>query len=229
MERKEQPRIDEERLAKLAKMLLLSGAHDSPEAGMCAMEAAAWIAREPHSDHPKCVCPVIGAFVRRLNDRLPDDATRDELLKPLLPKLIGTKSTPEVERRRGWVAVDWLVRECLPAFLELTPSLREDATRLSSLPPVESRETAEAAKLSEVRERAWAARKESRAKLPYATAAAAATAGAAAYAADVAADAAVVATADAATYVWADELRPVVEKLQRSAVALLGRMCEVTA
>ena len=52
------PLINPERLARLADVPLKKGAHSSPDAGMCALEAAAWIAGEPHSDHPECVCPV---------------------------------------------------------------------------------------------------------------------------------------------------------------------------
>ena len=38
--------------------------HKAREDGMCALEAVAWLAGEPHTDHPKCVSQVIGAFVR---------------------------------------------------------------------------------------------------------------------------------------------------------------------
>ena len=48
-----------DRLAALTT--LAHGAHDSPADGLCAMEAAAWLAGEPHSDHPACVSPVIAA------------------------------------------------------------------------------------------------------------------------------------------------------------------------
>ena len=78
-----------ERIAALDALHLLNGAHENPEAGMCALEVVAWLAGEPHSDHPECVCPVLGAFVRSWNDALPDDE-RDALLKPILPRLIGT-------------------------------------------------------------------------------------------------------------------------------------------
>lgn len=53
-----------DRMEKFASLTLHEGAHKDPADGMCAMEAAAWIAGEPHSDHPACACPVIGAFMR---------------------------------------------------------------------------------------------------------------------------------------------------------------------
>jgi hypothetical protein len=74
---------------------LEEGSHDNPEDGMCAMEAIAYVQGEPFSDSPACVCPVIAAFMRTWNDDLPD-ADRDRLLKPLLPLVIGTRSTPAV-------------------------------------------------------------------------------------------------------------------------------------
>ncbi len=78
-----------DRLARVAE--LKSGAHTANDgAAMCAMEAAAWVAGEPWSDHPECVCPVIGAFMRSWNDSLPDDR-RTALLLPLIPATIGTR------------------------------------------------------------------------------------------------------------------------------------------
>jgi hypothetical protein len=61
--------ILEDRAKLLPSITLKSGAH-SPNDGtaMCAMELAAWIAGEPWSDHPPCVCPVhrrVHAFVER--------------------------------------------------------------------------------------------------------------------------------------------------------------------
>ena len=115
---------------------LKSGLHKSRESGMCAMEAVAWLAGEPHSDQPKCACPVITAFVIRWNDSLPGDADRNRLLKPLLGKIIGTRSTPEAESVRAFLAVDWLVREYTPAWLDLVPSLTAHAATLRAFNPL---------------------------------------------------------------------------------------------
>jgi hypothetical protein len=110
---------------------LLSGNHDGPDSGMCVMEAVSWIAREPWSDHPECVCPVIGAFLRIWNDSLPD-ADRDRLLRPLITIVINTRSTPAVERRRATMAADWLIREHTPTWLRLA-GLTTQAEALVSL------------------------------------------------------------------------------------------------
>ena len=96
--------------AKLRTMNLANGSHRDRSNGLCAMEVVAWLAGEPHSDHPACACPVLSAFMRSWNDAMPD-ADRTRLLRPLLPKLIGSASTQAVAERRAYLALDWLVRE----------------------------------------------------------------------------------------------------------------------
>ena len=62
--------VIEERLAELDKITLDTGGHSDFEAGVCVMEAVAWVAGEPHSDHPQCASPVMTAFLTRWNDRM---------------------------------------------------------------------------------------------------------------------------------------------------------------
>ena len=85
---------------------LKRGAHSSPEAGVCAMEMVAFLERLPHSDAPECTCPVIAAYVRGINDMLPD-GERNRLL-PYLPRLVGTVA-PQHQQARAeyltWQAV----------------------------------------------------------------------------------------------------------------------------
>lgn len=57
----------------LEQLTLARGSHDPGGAAMCVMEASAFIAGEEWSDHPECVSPVIGAFLRTWNDQLDDD------------------------------------------------------------------------------------------------------------------------------------------------------------
>lgn len=137
--------IDPIRLAELDNISLARGAHSSKRMGMCAMEAVAWLAGEEHSDSPQCVCPVVAAFVRRMNDRLRDDSERTRLLRPLLPVLIGTKSTPEVERRRAFLAADWSVRVSVPMLLRALGH-DERAAKLEACAEVVGSETALAAR-----------------------------------------------------------------------------------
>lgn len=124
----------------LENVVLDSGEHSSPEAGMCVMEMASYIAREPWSDHPVCVSPVLGAFLRSWNDAL-DDQDR-QLLKPYAAKVIGTNDGQD--EKRAWMCVDWLARTYLPAWLDLA-GLNEYAAKIRALAVIESSDTAEAA------------------------------------------------------------------------------------
>lgn len=107
-------------LAAWRSFRLDSGAHDAAANGISAMEAVAWLAGEPHSDRPACSCPVIGRFVIRLNDAMPD-AERQRLL-PYLPRLIGTNA-PEFYQARG----DFLAWQAVTVF---TPNALRSAGKI---------------------------------------------------------------------------------------------------
>lgn len=128
------PAIITERLEQIKK--LDKGEHADFAHGMCAMEAASYIAGEPWSDQPECVCPVIAAFLRTWNDDLPDDK-RTELLLPLIPLTIGTHGSAELAKRRAIMAADWLVRVYAPTWLRLA-DLPEHADTLADLPEITS-------------------------------------------------------------------------------------------
>lgn len=100
--------INPTRLSKIANRPLFSGSHTPSGNEMCVMEAVAYVAGEPWSDRPMCACPVIAAFLRRWNDCLPDD-DRTLLLAPLIPRVIGTKSTSARNRHplRSNAAPSW--------------------------------------------------------------------------------------------------------------------------
>lgn len=102
---------------------------------MCAMEMVAWLAGEEHSDEPSCACPVVGAFVRACNDSM-NDEQRNRLLRPLVPYLVDSRRNAAVERARGYVVVDDLVRNLLPAWLR-RHRRAEEAQLLADLPPVQ--------------------------------------------------------------------------------------------
>ena len=197
-------------LQLLEEITLKSGGHQSREAGMCVMEAAAYIAGEPHSDHPSCTSEVIAAFMRSWNDSLSTDEDRDRLLKPLLPKIIGTRvGGHEADQKRAWMAMDWLAREHLPAWLELAGvALSEHAAALKALPEITDSGALDAARpvIDAARSAAAAAR-------------------------DAAWDAAWAAARDAAGAAARDaagvRLAPTVARLQESAVALVERMAAV--
>lgn len=101
---------------------------------MCAMEMVAWLAGEPHSDEPSCSCPVIAAFTRACNDAL-DDEARNRWLRPLVPLLVNTRATPAIERVRGYLVVDALVRKLLPSWLRRQRRV-DEANLLAALPTI---------------------------------------------------------------------------------------------
>lgn len=125
--------IIEYRLKALDSITLQRGPHaPNDDKQFCAMEAAAWIAGEPHSDEPECVSPVLAAFVRSWNDAL--DYEERQTLKPHIPRMIGTAGDGHDEER-AWMAADWLVRVCTPAWLDLA-GINDSAEALRSLPPI---------------------------------------------------------------------------------------------
>ena len=114
----------------LDAITLASGAHDRRTDGMCVMEAVAWWAGEDHSDHPECVSPVIGAFLRSWNDALPDGDRQQ--LRRWIPEVVGTNAGPAVDAELSWIALDWLVRVHTPAWLRLA-GLIEQAALLTDM------------------------------------------------------------------------------------------------
>jgi hypothetical protein len=214
--------IDSKRLAQIKS--LDRGAHIGISQGACVMEAVAYVARLPWSDHPQCVCPVLGAFLRSWNDALPDEE-RTSILLPLIPRLVNTRGSKALARRRSLMAADWLVRTHTPAWLRLA-GLTAQADALAALPeiismaqvpsirgPIEAAQRDAADAWAAARDAAWDAAGDA------ALAAARAAAWAAAWAA--AGDAAWAAA-------WA-ALEPTRKELQQSALALVERMISAQA
>ena len=125
----------------LETITLESGAHSKNDEGhMCIMEAVAYVAGEPWSDTPQCASPVIASFCRSWNDTSgPYGQEIRNRLRGYIPRLVGSRGTNEQEEQRAWLATDWLLRVCEPAWLRLA-GLTEHAETLSALPPQLSRE-----------------------------------------------------------------------------------------
>jgi hypothetical protein len=220
-------------VSDLKKIPLVSGGHNERKQGVCAMEAAAWLAGREHTDSPVCVSASIAALMRNWNDSLKTDEDRNRLLRPLLPVILDTVSDEATETRRGWMAIDWLARTMAPAFLDLSPKLEAHAALLMALPELTKESWAAARKTVAAAGAAAGA-----AAWDAAGAAAGAAAGDAAWAAAWAAagaaawDAAGAAARDAAwAAAWAAagaaagaKLAPVVARLQASAQELVRRM-----
>jgi hypothetical protein len=229
----------------LAAVRLDAGGHEDRADGVCLMEAVAWFAGQAHTDHPPCVSPVLAGFGRRLNDALPGGVRQD--LVPLIPLLPGTAGDGR-DSARGYLALDWLIRSWLPAWLDLVPvtdgnsACRAGAEALRQLPPVTSPAAVTSAMpaIRQARQHAAAARDAAGDAAQDAAWYAAGDAAwdAARYAAGDAAWAAVAAAGDAT---WAAEavaaagagdaawavLQPVVDGLQRSAITLYREMITV--
>jgi hypothetical protein len=186
---------------ELDTLTLAAGSHAETQDAMCVMEAAAYVAGEPWSDHPQCVSPVIAAFLRRWNDDL-NDADR-QMLRPYIPRVIGTNTGEKDDETRAWLVTDWMVREYLPAWLDAA-NLKDQADAVRSLPPVTAADAWKAA-----RETVGGAGKKSAAARDAAWAAARDAAWAAAW--------------DAAR----KTLQPTVEGIQQSALKLIDQMIAV--
>lgn len=198
------------------------GRHADVSKGMSAMEAVSYIAGERWSDHPACACPVISTFIRTWNDSL-DQEDRNRLLLPLIPRLVGSRSTKQIEHRRTLMAADWLVRTHTPAWLRLA-GLTAQADALSNLSEISSM----AQRLS-IEELLQAIRKDATADRGSSWDASGNAPGQAAWiAAGDAAGATVSAVFKAAvdTAVGA-ALKPTVTRLKASGVALIERMLEI--
>lgn len=134
--------VDDTRLSELDRITLRRGSH-APGGEMCVMEAVAFVAGEPWSDHPACASRVLGEFLRSWNDAL-DDEDRDLLLKPLIPRLVGTAASDEIEVARSWLALDWLVRTYASALLRRA-GMTEHASSVSALPELTDKASMNAA------------------------------------------------------------------------------------
>jgi hypothetical protein len=90
---------------------LARGRHKSPGHGVCVAELTSMLAGERFSDHPKCACPALTAFVRGYNDRIDDERRQD--LYGLAAELVGSRRAEAVTRAReqALLAFAWQHRE----------------------------------------------------------------------------------------------------------------------
>ena len=118
----------------LHKIELSHGTHTSRTDGVCAMEAIAWLAGEPHTDTPHCVCPSIAEIIRDWNDALTHEE-RNNILKPILLTVLNTNQGQELERTRRTMAGDWLLHEGLSNWLHIC-GLPQQAQQAEELPRI---------------------------------------------------------------------------------------------
>lgn len=84
--------------AELETVRLARGAHSDPQDGICVMELASMLAGEAFSDRPRCVDPVIGAYLRTFNDRI-GHAERQRLV-PYAQRCVGTRGSRRLTSAR---------------------------------------------------------------------------------------------------------------------------------
>ena len=131
--------------SKLESLTVCRGQGNVADGTLCVMQAVDWLTTGKTSDAPECVSPVISAFMRRWNDALRTDADRKRLLIPLVPAMIGTRTTQADDHRRSYLAIDWSVRVSTPMWLRLA-KLDTHALALEVLPELDNHGAVRAAR-----------------------------------------------------------------------------------
>lgn len=96
--------------------------------------AAAYVAGEEISIRPQCVDEDLANFLSSWSADL-DGATRDELLLPLVPDLVGARRGPK--HHFAQLALSWLTSDAVPAWLAAI-GFDDAAERLNKMPAVSS-------------------------------------------------------------------------------------------
>jgi hypothetical protein len=97
------------------------------------MELASMLAGEPFSDHPKSVCPVIGAFLRDYNDSVPADRRQD--LYRYAAVVVGTRGSAAVQRARAAHLAAWISEMRRRRYATFMPNLVARALSRLLKPP----------------------------------------------------------------------------------------------
>ena len=111
---------------------LYPGTHTGQSGQLCLLEAAAVLAGEPLTDHPRSVSPIVCTLGIRLND-LATHRQRQTLTR-FLPNLGGTAGDGKEDHRR-WVALDFSVRTVWPRWVDRL-GMGEEAAALRGLAPI---------------------------------------------------------------------------------------------
>src|SRR3954470_6658475 len=83
---------------------LSKGRHKNAAEGTCVAELTSMLAGERFTDHPRCACPALTAFLRGYNDAI-DNGKRQDLYA-LASELVGTRADEETTTARGERLVD---------------------------------------------------------------------------------------------------------------------------
>src|SRR5665647_1867861 len=88
-----------------------------------------------HEPRAQNLCPVTTAFVSVWESEL-GDSERRRLVEPLRARLSGSPTGTEAVQEKASFACDWLVRICLPAWMELATPDEDALAVLRSSPPM---------------------------------------------------------------------------------------------
>ncbi len=113
---------------------LSAGKHSSPQEGACVMELASMLAGEHFTDHPACVCPVIGSFLRAYNDSVDDDRRQD--LYAYASRVVGSRASARVQRARADRLAQWSSETFLMRYSRLLPERIARAVACLHKPPL---------------------------------------------------------------------------------------------
>lgn len=118
--------VIEERLKYVSRLSLKKGSHTPigtlPPEDMCAMEAVSYVTGEEWGHRPICVSPIIGQLMVSWNDDLRIDEYRNRLLKPLIPVIVGTRGSSELEEAREQMGARWIKDVFLSEWSKLAAS-----------------------------------------------------------------------------------------------------------
>lgn len=87
-------------------------------------------------DLPASVCPVIQRFAQIVERGVLDETRREEMMMPLIPRMLDTTASVETQLERAFQILDWEVRKCAPAKIRVFESLEEYAGFIESSPPI---------------------------------------------------------------------------------------------
>ena len=93
-------------IANPSSVRLTPGSHSSVREGACVVELASILAGEEFSDRPRCVDPVIAAFLRGWNDRA-GHADRQRL-RPYAERIVGSRGSRRLTRERRELCLQWV-------------------------------------------------------------------------------------------------------------------------
>lgn len=108
--------IAPDRLAQLDSIELKHGGHNPGSGCYCFNEAVAFVAQEPHSAAPACESDVLRRYTTVLNDRWNDEDR--QLLKPFVPRVVGTAGDGKDDRRKE-IATQFLLERYLEPWFRL--------------------------------------------------------------------------------------------------------------